>query len=203
MKRILEKWYIGLIILPILINLITEYFDSPTLLQNWSFTIIGTFAIIISILSYELIKANQEISKLKELPKNSDKKIIKELLNTLDINEFQNEIVEQSCWYGYKRSSINKLYEYCRKAELLQYKTADSTLNKYIKNLAISIHNFNDLASTILYGDNELTYDPDKKNPVEYEKAKKTYPKVDELSKKSFGILTEMMEYLKTKNYLE
>ena len=189
--------------MPILINLITEYFDSPTLLQNWDFTLIGTLTIIIIILSYELIKASKEILKLKELPKKSDKKIIKELLNTLDINEFQSEIVEQSCWYGYKRSSINKLYEFCRKTELLHYKTTDSTLNKYIGNLATSIHNFNDLASTILYGDNELTYDRDKKNPLEYEKAKKTYPKVDELSQKAFGILTEMMEYLKNKNYLE
>ncbi|WP_111309769.1 hypothetical protein [Confluentibacter sediminis] len=203
MKRIFEKWYIGLIVLPILINLITEYFNLSKLLQNWNFTIIGTLVIIIIILLYELNKAKKEVSSLKELPKKSDKEIIKELLKTLDINEFQSEIVEQSCWYGYRRSSINKLYEFCRKAELLKYKTADSTLNKHIGNLAISIHNFNDLASTILYGDNELTYDPDKKNPVEYEKAKRIYPKVDELSEKAFGVLTEMMKYLKTKNYLE
>jgi len=203
MKRILEKWYIGLIILPILINIITEYFDSPTLLQNWNYTIIVTLMIVILILSYELINSNKVISKLKESPKESDKIIIKELLNTLDVNEFQIEIVQQSCWYGYKRSSIKKLYEFCRKAELLQYKTADLTLNNYIDKLAKSFHDFNDLASTILYGDNELTYERDKKNPIEYERAKKTYPKVDELSKESFGILTEMMKYLKSKNYLE
>lgn len=201
MKRILEKWYIGLVILPILINLITDYFNSSTLLQNWNFTIIGTLVIIVFILSYELIKANKEISNLKELPKESDKKIITELLDVLNINEFQSEIVERSCWYGYKKSSIKRLYKFCEKSNLLQYRTADPILNKYVKNLVASIHDFNDLASTILYGDDDLTYKPDKAR--EYEKAKKTYPKVDELSQKAFEVLTEMIDYLKAKNYFE
>ena len=151
----------------------------------------------------ELKNKFSEIKLLKNQPKDSDKKIINDLLSTLDINQFQNEIVEQNCWYGYRKDSIKKISEFCEKTKLLNNKTADETLNNLLIDLSDSLEKFNYLASKVLYSDTEDYYTFNKGNPIEYDKAKNECPKVNEQSERSFKILKEMIDYLKTKNYFE
>jgi len=228
MKKILDKWYIGFVILPILINLLTVKLDFPTLLKNWNFTIIGTLLIISLVSIYELAKLKKEnknlklvpirdsfipideFNKLKKendllkfIPKESDKKIVTDLLETLDIIIFQDKICEQSSWYGYEKEAMHRTFEFCEKARLIKYKTADEKLNELIQSLRINLDEFHKQSSTILYSDDDITYSPDKNNPVEIERAKKIYPEIDKKSKKAFIILTELLDYLKQRNYLE
>ncbi|MGB1231237.1 MAG: hypothetical protein ACPG5M_03245 [Winogradskyella sp.] len=202
MKKISDKWYIGLIILPILINLITVKLDFPTLLKNWNFTIIGTLLIINFIVIYELNKLKKECKRLNTIPKESDKLIIKDLLDTLDITLFQDKIYEQSSWYGYEKNALQRTFDFCNKTRLIKYRTANKDLNNYIQSLRISLEEFHDQASTILYSDNHM-YSPYKVCEVEVKKVREVYPEIDKKSAKSFEILTELLEYLKERNYLD
>lgn len=203
MKKILDKWYFSLIIIPILINISTGIFDYPTLLENWNYTVIGTLIIAIIILVFELISATKELKRIKRTPKESDKKIIKDLIETLDVTRFQNDIVSQSCWYGFSRKSIKNVHDFIEKSELLIYKTNDSVLNEYINRIKLTLIDFSDLASSVLYADNDKFYTPDKNHPVEREKLEEISPKVDKLSDKAFQVLEETLGYLKRNNYLE
>ncbi len=197
MKKIFEKWYVGIVLLPIIINLVTAKLDLPILLQNWNFTIIGTLIITNFIAIYEYRILWKDNKNLNLIPKESDKEIIKNLLDTLDIISFQNKISEQGSWYGYNQKAMQRTFDFCEKARLIKYKTADKKLNNYIQKLRLSLDEFHDKASRILYSDNDISYTPDKRNEVEIEKTKKAYPDVDKKSGESFKILTELLEYLK------
>ncbi|SIR26771.1 hypothetical protein [Maribacter ulvicola] len=203
MKKVLDRWYIGLILLPIIMNLTTAKLDLPILLKNWNFTIIGTLIITNFIAIYEFIILKKENKRLNSIPKESDKKIIKNLLKTLDVISFQDKISEQSSWYGYEKTAMQNTFDFCEKARLINYKTADEKLNNYIQELRLSLDEFHEKASRILYSDNNTSYTPDKRNEVEVKKTKEAYPEVDKKSIESFKILSELLKYLKENNYLE
>ena len=106
MGKLLNKWYFGLIVIPILINLLTNSIGLPDLFKDWSMTIIATLSFVIIILSTELILLSKKIRGITFKPKKSDKKIIKKLLTTLDVNAFHEDIKDQDSWYGYKQEAI-------------------------------------------------------------------------------------------------
>jgi len=203
MTKITQKWYIGLIILPIIINLLTSLFDFPVLLRNWNFTVIGTLIIIVAILIYEYHLLKNENKLLRITPKESDKKIIRKLLDILDINMFQDKICEQSCWYGYEKEAIHKTIKFCEKTQLIKYKTSDEKLNILIQDLRNAIKEFEEQATKILYSDNDSSYSPDKKTEFNVNRTKEIYPIVDEKSGIAFKKLEVLLSYLKQRNYFE
>ena len=91
--------YGSIILVPILINVITQSIDFKTVLANWYFTLVIILILTILILSYELIYARKLLSNVKEI----DKQKITLLLNKLDINAFQRDIVEVDSWNGYRQ----------------------------------------------------------------------------------------------------
>ncbi len=203
MKKIVEKWYFGLIIIPILINLFKSVLNLPDLLKNWNYTLIVTLIIICTILIYEILELKKQNNSLNFIPKNSDKKILNELIETLNIDEFQEKICEQSCWYGYEKKALNNLMAYCEKVRFLKYKTTDKKLNQILLELSVKIEDFHSLASTILYSNDEFYFSPDKSTELNYKKTEKVSPLVDEKSGKSFRKLEELLYYVKSKNYFE
>jgi len=203
MKRFLEKWYMGLIILPILVNILTASLNLQTLLNNWNYTIIGTLIISNLITIYEYKRIKNENIKIKITPKKNDKRIINELLNILDPDTFQDKIAEQSCWYGYEKKAMKKVFGFCEKSRLITYKTNDSRLNKLIQSLRENLENFTEQSSKILYSDNDYSYTIDKTREHEVKRAKEVYPKIDEKTKESLRILEILLDYAKQKDYLE
>lgn len=152
---------------------------------------------------YEIYELKKENTFLKFKPKKSDKKIVKELLDTLDINSFQEKICEQSCWYGYEKVAIHSANNFCEKVNLLKFKTSDENLNLLLFDLKQNIDKINSLATPILFSDNENYYSPDKNSDFNIQKTKEIYPSVDEKSSEALNKLNELLTYLKKRSYLE
>ncbi|MDC6387686.1 hypothetical protein PP182_03270 [Maribacter sp. PR1] len=109
MRKILDKWYLSVFIIPIILTYLTNYFELPIIFQNWKNSIITSLVILLGILVYEIITLTKRVKELEEKPKKSDKKIIKELLNTLNIDKFHEDIVRQDAWNGYQREDIYRI----------------------------------------------------------------------------------------------
>ena len=202
----LNKWYFGLIILPVLVNYLTEVVQLPDLFKNWTYTFLGILTILIFILVYEIYGLRKENIELKSKPKESDKRIVKTLIDTLDINSFHEKIKKQDSYYGYEKEAIFKTIVFAEKAGLISYRTADKKVNELIKKLRESINDFNSYCSIRLYPDPDgQFYSPakDNFNLQKAESARAITNKMNEKADVAFGKLTELMTYLKTKNYLE
>lgn len=203
MERILNKWYFGLIAIPILINLLTNTVGLPDLFKEWTVTVIATLSFLTIILTTELILLSQKVKELEFNPKLSDKQIIKNLLNTLGIDTFHKDIQEQDSWYGYKQEAIRKTIDFANDAGLISNKTSDKKLNELLLDLKNAIDDFNAYSSMQLYGDGADWYSPAKDTDFNIEKAKTARPIMNSKAEIAFNKLTALLDYLKHKNYLE
>ncbi|GEM_PF-1883367 len=61
MSRVLEKWYVSLIIIPILLTYLTNYFTIPLLTSDWKIAIIFSLSITVIILLLEINGYNVEV----------------------------------------------------------------------------------------------------------------------------------------------
>jgi len=203
MNKLLNKWYFGLIAIPILINLLTNSIGLSDLFREWTTTVIATLAFLSIVLSTELIMLSRKISKIEFKPKESDKKIIRDLMATLDINTFHEEIKDQDSWYGYKEEAIGKTIDFANDAGLIGNKTSDKKLNDVLLDLKNAIEDFNSYSSTQLYGNGANWYKPAKDTDFNIEKAERARPIMNEKANTAFNKLTLLLDYLKKRNYLE
>lgn len=202
MDKLLNKWYFGLIALPILINLLTNSIGLPDLFKDWSLTIIISLSFLIIVLLNELTLFSKKIKELNYKPKKSDKKIIEKLLNLLDIDAFHEDIKEQDSWYGYRKDSIKKILEFKEAARLISNKTSDTKLNKLILDLKNALDDFCSFSSKELYGNGDF-YSPAKDSEFNLEKAEKAQPVMNAKAEFAFLKLTLLLDYLKCKHYFE
>lgn len=202
MTKILEKWYFSLILIPIIINIITVDLMLSDFLNNWKLTLIGVLVILCSILLYELYNSKNLIKELSSKPKDRDRRIVKELLEILDVQEFEKSIYSQNSWYGYTQKSIRKTIAFSEKSESLDYKTSDNDLNKLIADLANSIFDFNEYASTKLYSEGEF-YKPAKENEHNLKITEEATPIMNNMTTKAFENLQVLLKYLRKRDYLE
>jgi hypothetical protein len=202
MNKIINRWYFGLIIIPVFINLLTNTIGLPDLFKNWTYTLLLTMFIIILVFISEFLKLNKRFIQLKTKPKESDKNIIMKLLETLDIKNFHEEIAMQDSWNGYDQKAIRNVCSFIYDANLLINKTADKKLNILIEDFRKSLEEFNHLSGISLYPKGTY-YAPAKES--EYNKAysEKVCPKMNKMTDISFEKLTTLMGYLKDRNYLE
>ncbi|MEQ9168601.1 MAG: hypothetical protein RLO12_20250 [Fulvivirga sp.] len=199
MDKILNKWYFGLVIIPIIINYLTEVIQLPVLLNNWYITSIVTLSILSLILVYELYKANQRVQQ----PTSRDKKIVTELLQTLDINNIQEQIINQDSWNGYRKDAIHNLLNFTHKAELISFKPTSKNLDLLISDLNTAVKEFSNYSSTQLYNDNDHFYTPDKKTEMGVKKAKEVQPIMNAQTDVILKKLTILMDYLRSNQYLD
>lgn len=202
MDKLFNKWYFGLIAIPILINLLTNSIGLPYLFKEWTITLIATLLFLVIILLTEIILVSNKIKLIQFNPKESDKRIIKSLLKTLDIDSFHEDIKNQDSWYGYKKKVIHKTIEFAQNVGLISNRTSDFKLNILLLNLKNAIDDFNSYSATQLYGDGDY-FSPAKDSELNVERAKKAQPIMNEKADIAFTKLTELLDYLKLKNYLE
>lgn len=203
MDRLLNKWYFGLIGIPILINLLTNTIGLPDLFKQWDITLIVTLSFLAIILTTELILLSKKLREVKFNPKESDKKIIKNLLATLDIDTFHEDIKGQDSWYGYKKEAIGKTIDFAQDARLISNKTSDKKLNQLLLDSKNAIDDFIAYSSTQLYGNGADWYSPAKDTDFNVEKAKIAQPIMNAKADFAFNKLTLLLDYLRHKNYLE
>lgn len=203
MSKILEKWYVSLFILPIVLSYLTDYINLPIIFSNKEYSIIISLSIIIGILIYEVVVLNKRIKSFEEKLKKVDKKIINELLEILDIDKFHEEIVLQNAWYGYHRDDIHRIIEFQEKSKLIGYKTSNQTVNNLINNFVSALDEFTDYSSVRVYGKGDwLIPFKDNIDKDEQKKIKEETDKMNDMTKKSFIELENLMKYLKEKDYL-
>lgn len=203
MEKIINKWYFGLIAIPILINLLTNTIGLPDLFKQWTTTLIATLTFLTIVLATELILLSKKLREVEFKPKESDKKIIQKLLTTLDIDMFHEDIKDQDSWYGYKKEAIGKVIDFAQDAGLISNRTSDLKLNKLLLDLKNALDDFNSYSSTQLYGNGDDWYSPSKDTDFNVERAKTAQPIMNSKAEFAFTKLTLLLDYLKHKNYLE
>lgn len=198
MKKLLNKWYFSLILLPLIVNYVTQIFDSEFITTDWKNTFIFTLIIICSVLIVEL-KAAIELSKL---PKEIDKEKIKILLSKLDINSFQMDIYQADSMNGYPQQAIIKVIDFLENADLLQLKTSDKRLNFLIQDFAQQLDAFSYYSGRHLMNNDPYFVPISKWRSDANEELEEETNRMNELAKMSYLKLEKLMHYLRERNYL-
>lgn len=155
MKGILSRWYISGLLIPVGINLLTDYFGLPVLLKNWTHTIIAVLFILILILIFELHEskkqANYSFCDSQQEPKSqttsnsyqlnkTDKEIIQNLLDKLDIRSIEKAILENDIVsYNQVKQKANP---FIKEAGYIANLTGNKELNKLIGEVARALNDF-------------------------------------------------------------
>jgi len=203
MKLLLKKWYITAFVLPLILTYLTSYIQLPDIISNWEYSIILSLLILTTILVYEIILLNKKITGLEAKPTANDRSIIKNLLQTLNLKMFQEDIVLQDSWNGYKSEAIHNLIEFKHNSILLENQTSVEELNFLIADFLKELNIFIKHSSNHLYGKGYWLV-PFKDNPEvnSREKVKKETETMNFMSKKAFEKLEKLMIYLRTNDYL-
>ncbi len=203
MRKISDKWYLSMFIIPIILTYLTNYIELPIIFENWEYSIIASMTIMIGILFYEINILSTRLKEANKKPKKADKKIIRELLETLNIDKFHENIVGQDAWNGYYRDDIHRILEFQHKAKLIGYKTSNEKVNNLINQFLEKLEDFTEYSSMRVSGRGDWLV-PFKDNPDIHprEKIKKETDKMNELSNECFTELENLMEYLRNKEYI-
>lgn len=203
MRKILDKWYLSMFIIPIILTYLTDYIKLPIIFANWEYSIIASMTILIGILLYELNTLSNILKIAREKPKKADKKIVRELLKTLNIDKFHEEIVRQDAWNGYYRDDIHRIIEFQEKAKLIGFKTSSEKVNNLINQFLAKLDDFTQYSSVRVSGQGDWLI-PFKDNPDihPHEKIKKETEEMNALTKKCFVELENLMKYLRDKEYI-
>lgn len=203
MRKILDKWYLSMFIIPIVLTYLTNYIKLPIIFANWEYSIIASMIILTGILLYEIKTLKKELTILREKPKKSDKKIVRELLEILNIDKFHKEIVRQDAWNGYHREDIHRIIEFQEKAKLIGYKTSNENVNNLINRFLNKLDEFTDYSSKRVSGRGDWLV-PFKDNPKvhPHEEIKKETEKMNDLTQECFVELEVLMVFLREKEYV-
>lgn len=203
MKKLAEKWYISIFVIPILMTYFTSFIQLPEILSNWEYSIILSLSILVFILIHEIRIRNKKILLYETKPTEKDKMIIYSLLETLNLKMFQEDVCRQDAWNGYPREAIHNIIEFQHDAVLIKNHTSINELNCLINDFLTELREFTEYSSMRLYGSNEWLI-PFKDNPRIYplEQIKNETNIMNTLSKKAFDKLELLMIYLRTHDCL-
>lgn len=203
MRKILNKWYLSMFIIPIILTYLTDFVKLPIIFANREYSIIASMTILIWILLYELNTLANRLKIAREKPKKADKKIVRELLETLNIDKFHEDIVSQDAWNGYYRDSVHRIIEFQHKAKLIGYKTSSEKVNNLINQFLVKLDDFTQYSSVRVSGKGDWLIPFKNSQDINTrEKIKKETEEMNVLTKKCFVELENLITYLKDKEYL-
>lgn len=203
MKEIINRWYFGLVLIPILVNLLSGTFALPDLLGNWAITVIGILLIIIILGVIEYAALYKKFKAKIHVPKERDKRIVKELLGILDLPNFKDDVFLQDSWYGYKKVTIRSLIDFQEAADQISGRTSDTELNRLFSDFKISIKEFTSFSSNHLYPNGEIFYAPAKDTDEMKSKVKEVTPIMNGMTDKIYNKLEVLMEYIIYREYID
>jgi len=203
MNILLKKWYTTAFVFPLILTYLTSYIQLPDIVSNWEYSIILSLLILVIILVYEIVLLNKRIAGLELTPTANDRNIIKNLLQTLNLKMFQEDIVSQDSWNGYKSEAIHNLIEFKHESALLENQTSVEELNILIADFLKELNIFIKYSSNHVYGKGNWLV-PFKDNPEinPREKVKEDTKTMNLMSKRAFEKLEKLMIYLRSNDYL-
>lgn len=199
MSKLLTKWYISLVIAPIIITYLTNYFSFPLLLSDWKLSIIFSLVILIIILAIEL-KIQREDNKLNEISKKSDSETIKRLLVPLNLKLLQEEILQNECWNGYPSEAIGNIIDYQYNSRLINNRLINKNLQVIFNNFNDRLQSFTDFSSLHMYGVSNGFLIPFKDSDNRAQ-AIEDSKKIDKLAQDIYAELEILITHLKKKGY--
>lgn len=200
MKKVIDRWYISLIVIPTLLTYLTNYYTLPKLFSDWKVSAIFTLIMLAVILLIELKIKNEEVVKLKNTPNPSDLKAIKRLFKKLDVNAFEEDICNADAWNGYKQNSVNNITAYQYASRLTKNEILDSEIRLAFSNFNYQLEKFTDFTRYHVSGHPAGFLVPFK--DVNQEKARADSDIMNELSSNAHTAFKKLLILLKAKNYL-
>jgi hypothetical protein len=195
MKNIASKWPFVLIIIPFLSDYFLGLIKSPKL--DLSAKIIGGLSITVLALAWELYKSN----KKSITPR--DKRIINELLTTLNVDLFEEAILNQNAWNGYRQDAIGNLIDFKCDSQKISNQVLDKELNTLLKTFTHSLIEFNNHSSKYLFGDHSGNYYKlHRTRESDRERCEKEAKIINQFVPKMDVEFKKMMTYLNKKKYL-
>lgn len=199
MSKLLTKWYISLIVAPILITYLTNYFSFPLLLNDWKLSIIFSLVIFIIILAVEL-KIQKDKVDANEIIIITDTETTKRLFNVLNIKMLQEEILRKESWNGYLSDAIGNVIDYQHESRLIENRFLDKDSQIIIDNFNDVLESFTDYSSLNMYGGTHSYLIPFKYSDNK-DKAMEDSKKIDKLAKDVYKELEILITHLKKKGY--
>lgn len=199
MSKLLTKWYISLVIAPIIITYLTNYFSFPLLLSDWKLSIIFSLVIFNIILAVEL-KIQMDKVDTNEIIIITDTETTKRLFNVLNIKMLQEEILRKESWNGYLSDAIGNVIEYQYESRLIENRFLDKDSQIIIDNFNDVLESFTDYSSLNMYGGTHSYLIPFK-YPDNKDRAMEDSKKIDKLAKDVYKELEILITHLKKKGY--
>lgn len=202
MSKFLSRWYVSLVIAPILVTYITNHFSLPVLLSDWKLSIIFSLLIVIVILAIEL-KIQRDENKSNEIIKKSDTETIRRLLRSLNLKLVQEEVLRDESWNGYPHEAIGHILEYQHESRLLENQLIDRKLLVLFGNFNDKLEAFTDFSSHRMHGSPHPDFLIPFKDPDNRDKGWEDSKKIDKLAQDVYKELEILIAHLKREGYWE
>ena len=124
-----------------------------------------------------------------------DKEVIKKLLQTLDVNNFQENIYQQNAWYGYSLESIKKTTSFVKESERISNFIAQKKSRRSVEKIRTLLKEFNQLVIEKMNTKRTSYILP--KEPEKYSQSEAIAIVLNEKTKKIFQELEKFVFYIK------
>lgn len=162
-------------------------FLSSTLSFLESFYIASIMAAAIFAVSFDYFKRKRLSSE--------DREVIKKLLQTLDVDDFQENIYQQNAWYGYSLESIQKTTSFVKESERISNFIAQKKSRRSVEKIRTLLKEFNQLVIEKM--NTKRTSYTLPKEPDKYSQSEAIAIVLNEKTKKIFQELEKFVFYIK------
>lgn len=162
-------------------------FLSSTLSFLDSFSIVSATVGVFLIVSFEYYK--------RKILSSEDKEVIKKLLQTLDVDNFQENIYQQNAWYGYSLESIQKTTSFVKESERISNFIAQKKSRRSVEKIRTLLKEFNQLVIEKMNTKRTSYILP--KEPDKYSQSEATAIVLNEKTKRIFQELEKFVFYIK------
>ena len=159
---------------------------------------LDSFSIVSATVGVSLI-VSFEYYKRKRLSY-EDKEVIKKLLQTLDVNNFQENIYQQNAWYGYSLESIKKTTSFVKESERISNFIAQKKSRRSVEKIRTLLKEFNQLVIEKMNTKRTSYILP--KEPDKYSHSEAIAIVLNEKTKKIFQELEKFVFYIKKEHQL-
>jgi len=149
---------------------------------------------IASIIAAAILAVSFDYFKRKRLS-SEDREVIKKLLQTLDVDDFQENIYQQNAWYGYSLESIQKTTSFVKESERISNFIAQKKSRRSVEKIRTLLKEFNQLVIEKM--NTKRTSYTLPKEPDKYSQSEATAIVLNEKTKKIFQELEKFVFYIK------
>lgn len=149
---------------------------------------------IASIMAAAILAVSFDYFKRKRLS-SEDREVIKKLLQTLDVDDFQENIYQQNAWYGYSLESIQKTTSFVKESERISNFIAQKKSRRSVEKIRTLLKEFNQLVIEKM--NTKRTSYTLPKEPDKYSQSEAIAIVLNEKTKKIFQELEKFVFYIK------